>query len=266
MRRSRVRPSRRAASFSAHAAADSARGCRSRAGQCVEIGGVDQHARAEREHAERGAPAPRRARRESSKVSLPMTIRRRPASPSCTSSSGRTSAPRPRSIVVAYGAPLPELDASVERIRRPPPQLHHPRRRPPSRPPAAPSSPSRPARCWRCRRPRRGRRSMVARVVASHGRLDWRTRSAAVSARASRASAPRTFWITDRIAAMAPTPMATQRKKKISRCQAARISRATMRRTKVISRLSGSAPWAVRSSQPPRAPARCAGRCGRPST
>ena len=40
--------------------------------------------------------------------------------------------------------------------------------------------------------------------------------------RASRASAPRTFWITDRTAAMAPTPMATQRKKKISRCQEAR--------------------------------------------
>ena len=69
-------------------------------------------------------------------------------------------------------------------------------------------------------------------VAGSHGRVDWMTMSAPVIARASRVSTPVTWSMIDRIAAMAPTPMAMQTKKKISRRHAPRSSRPTMRRTK----------------------------------
>ena len=58
------------------------------------------------------------------------------------------------------------------------------------------------------------------------------TMSAPVIARASRVSTPVTWSMIDRIAAMAPTPMAMQTKKKISRRHAPRSSRPTIRRTK----------------------------------
>ena len=50
--------------------------------------------------------------------------------------------------------------------------------------------------------------------------------SPAISARASRVSPLRTFWIIERSATMAPTPIATQTKKNSSRRQDARISAA----------------------------------------
>ena len=75
-------------------------------------------------------------------------------------------------------------------------------------------------------------------VAASHGRVDWTTMSAPVIARASRVSTPVTWSMIERIAAMAPTPMAMQTKKKISRRHAPRSSRPTIRRTKPMRRLS----------------------------
>ena len=77
--------------------------------------------------------------------------------------------------------------------------------------------------------------STLARTSSGQGRLVENTTSAAVSTRASRTSASRTFWMTERSAAIAPTPIATQRKKKRRRPQAARSSRQTMRSVNTVS-------------------------------
>ena len=155
--------------------------------------------------------------------------------PSCASSSGRAIAPRPRSRSCEYGVPPCELDLAVERERRlDAAQLDHPRdRRCP--PPAAPSSRSRPPRCAPATGAAARSRSMIAVISGVQLRLVPIETSAAIIARASRTRLPRTFWITERSATIAPTPIATQTKKNSSRRQEARSSRTVMRRTNRIS-------------------------------
>src|SRR5215510_4076371 len=78
------------------------------------------------------------------------------------------------------------------------------------------------------------RLSRSARRSGVHGRLVPTTRSAARSARDSRARLPLTVWMTDRSMTIAPTPIATQRKKNSRRRHDARISRSAISRTNVI--------------------------------
>ncbi len=67
-------------------------------------------------------------------------------------------------------------------------------------------------------------------VPCCHGRsLEIRI-SAAISVRASVVSTSRTLWTTDLSATIAPTPIAMQTKKNISRFQADRVSRHAVRR------------------------------------
>ena len=66
----------------------------------------------------------------------------------------------------------------------------------------------------------------LARASGVHAAVGRRCMtSAAIIARASRTRPPRTFWITERRATIAPTPIATQTKKNSSRRQEARSSR-----------------------------------------
>jgi hypothetical protein len=53
-------------------------------------------------------------------------------------------------------------------------------------------------------------------------------------ARDSRASVPRTVWMSDRSMTIAPTPIATHTKKNSRRFQDARISRSAIRMTNFI--------------------------------
>src|SRR6266540_371185 len=76
--------------------------------------------------------------------------------------------------------------------------------------------------------------SRSARTFGVHGRFVPMATSPAISARDSRVRPLLTVWIIERNATIAPTPIATQTKKKSSRRQEARISRHAIRRTNVM--------------------------------
>src|SRR5436190_8567793 len=82
--------------------------------------------------------------------------------------------------------------------------------------------------------------SRSARTSGVHGRLVAIATSAAISARDSRVSVPLTVWIIERSATIAPTPIATQTKKKTRRRHDARISRHAINKTKVMTFASSS--------------------------
>ena len=112
-----------------------------------------------------------------------------------------------------------------------------------------------------CARRRVDRRARCRRpgAVASRSRRPPRS-----ATRASRARPPRTFWMTDRSATIAPTPMAMQRKKNSSRRQEARVSRTAMRRTNIM-RTPAPAARRLRRSRRGRRAARSARRPARPA-
>src|SRR5689334_15666017 len=83
-------------------------------------------------------------------------------------------------------------------------------------------------------------RSRSARTSGVHGRLVATATSAAISARDSRASVPRTVWMIERSITIAPTPIATHAKKNSSRRHEARISRSAMRAMKFMTPLASS--------------------------
>src|SRR5258708_10255193 len=76
--------------------------------------------------------------------------------------------------------------------------------------------------------------SRSARTSGVHGRFVPMATSAEMSARDSLVRAVRTVWIVERSATIAPTPIATQTKKKRRRRQDARISRHAITRTNVM--------------------------------
>ena len=87
--------------------------------------------------------------------------------------------------------------------------------------------------------------------LGSNGRLLVMMASALMSARASPANTPRTLWMTERMATMAPTPMDRQMKKNRSRRHDARISRIAIAATKFITGRRPASAVAARSTGRP---------------
>ena len=200
--------------------------------QVVEI---DHHARAETERADAAARLLRDDAADGERHAADEQRDRRPAMPSCESSSGRTSAPRFASSACENSRPSCSEHLPVERkARLHAAQLHHARdrRAVPVRRPHHRRHVDR----LLAREDRRGReaasRDPRAPRASTDGWSRWR-RPRAISARDSRVSPFRTVWIIERSATIAPTPIATQTKKNTSRRQDARISRHAIKQNKV---------------------------------